>query len=80
MSDRINRQASEAEAEAMLEDLNSRQRAADEVREALSKHFTTERLAEVVAGLPPDFQAKFRQHIDEPPVRRTITINKKKRR
>lgn len=79
MKIRTNRQASPEEAAAMLEDMDTRTRTGAEIRVSLAKHFTPDKIAALIAGMPEDSQARiFRECLTEPPVRRTIKITTRK--
>lgn len=56
------------------QDLPLRSTVAEQVRASLAKHVPREKLEEVVARLPAELQAKYRQQFQEPPVRYTVKI------
>jgi hypothetical protein len=69
--------ADAAETAAALADMQRRHDAAGAVRRALETHFPPGRLAEVIAGMPEELQAKYREQLVERPVIRRIKITRR---
>jgi len=72
MNIRVTRQARPDEADAMLQDMATRARAGAEIRAALAQTFDADKLAAVIASLPPDAQQRLNRLRVEQPVRRSV--------
>ena len=70
----VTRQATPDEADAILEARELRAIAGEAVRAELERHLSADKLAAVIATLPPDAQIRINRLRDNPPVRRTVRL------
>ncbi len=81
MKIRTTRQATEAEASAIVEDMRCRQSIKEAVGASLTKHLSPERLAEVFVGLPADSQRRVAAKcLVKPDVRRTLRFTRRSKK
>ncbi len=81
MKIRTVRQATPAEAAAMLESMDARATAGAELREALERHITPEMVAASLASLPADARRRITsKYLAEPQVRQTVRFTTRKPR
>ena len=74
MKIRITRQATEAEAAAILEDMTLRAKAGEDVRAALAKHITPERIGSLIGELPADAQERIQTQFAPRPIRQSFKL------